>query len=67
MKALSDKFCRNEGIQTAFDTISNKISNVQLIPSDTWQIEISDDGTHPTELGYSQIAKELTAYLKALL
>lgn len=65
MKALSDKYCRNEGIQMAFDEVKAKINNVGLIPSDTWQVEISDDGTHPTPLGYSQMAEKLIDYLSS--
>lgn len=64
MKALSDKYCRNEGIQMAFDVISDKICDIELIQSDTWGVEISNDGTHPTELGYEQIAENLVKYLK---
>lgn len=67
MKALSDKYCRNEGIQMAFDLVSDKVSDIWLIPSDKWDIEISNDGTHPTNLGYTQIAENLVEYLKDLI
>lgn len=64
MKAFSDKYCRNEGIQMAFGAIEENIDNVGLISSDTWQVEISNDGTHPSPLGYSQIAEKLIEFLK---
>lgn len=56
MKATSDQFCRNQGIDAAFSMVKEKFDNVKLIDSDTWNVEISDDGTHPTDDGHRRLA-----------
>lgn len=64
MKPLSDKCCRNEGITAAYELISATLPDIYLIPADTWGVEISGDGTHPSEAGYARLAEGMTAYLK---
>lgn len=64
LEALSDKCCRVEGIETAHKVVSAKHKDVTLIRSDKWNIEISEDGTHPTPKGATDLANKLTDYLK---
>lgn len=64
LQALSDKHCRKRGIAEAYAQISKDFARVALIPSHTWQVEISSDGTHPTPAGYQQMADHLAEYLR---
>lgn len=64
MKPLSDKCCRNEGIDAAYSLISATLPDIHLIPAHTWGVQISADGTHPTPAGYARLAEGMTAYLK---
>ena len=57
LQALTDKHCRKRGIQAAYDRISSELDNVTLFPSDQWGVEISADGTHPTQNGYNRLAE----------
>lgn len=63
MKALTDRCCRNEAIVSAFERICASGISAELIPADTWEVEISEDGTHPTPRGYEHLAKQITKYL----
>ena len=63
LKPFNESFCRNEAVTKAFCEISKAIDNVELIDSISWNVEICSDGTHPTDLGYSQIAEHLSAVL----
>lgn len=64
MQGLTDIYCRREGIQAAADRAQQQYENVFLIPSDTWDIEISSDGTHPTEKGLFDLTIKLKAYFE---
>ena len=64
MQALSETYCRREGIRTAAERIQQQYDNVFLIPSDTWDIEISSDGTHPTNEGLFDLTIKLKAYFE---
>lgn len=64
LEGLNDKYCRVEGIETAHKVISAKHKDVHLIRSDKWNIEISEDGTHPTPEGMICLAEKLTEYFK---
>ena len=56
-------FC-NECIEKVFAEVSKTDKNVILLPSDTWGIDISADGTHPSSLGYRQMAERLADIIK---
>ena len=64
-QALSDKHCRREGILAAYTKMAAHLPQVELIPTDTWNAEISADGTHPAPAGYATLAEKMTEYLKA--
>ena len=64
LQALSDKYCRARGIQTAYELISSEIENVTLLPSNEWGVEISSDGTHPSPDGYAFMGEKLAEVLK---
>ena len=63
-QALSDKHCRREGIRAAYERMAAHLPQVELIPTDTWNAEISADGTHPAPAGYATLAEKMTEYLK---
>lgn len=63
-QALSDKHCRREGIRAAYTKMAAHLPQVELIPTDTWNAEISADGTHPAPAGYATLAEKMTEYLK---
>ena len=63
LKPFNESFCRNEAVTQAFDEIEKTLGNAELIDSINWNVEICSDGTHPTDLGYSQIAERLSAIL----
>lgn len=65
LKTFTESYCREEAITAAFETILEKLGNVELIDSLSWKVEISDDHTHPTDRGYSEIAQHLTDYLRS--
>lgn len=67
LQALSDKCCRVEGIDRAFEAVSSKYEDVTLIRTDEWGIEISDDGTHPSADGFRIMGEKLAVYLKESL
>ena len=62
MKPLSDKCCRHEGITAAYERIVSELSDIYLIPADTWGVEISPDGTHPSENGYVRLVEGMIGY-----
>lgn len=64
LKTFNESFCRNEAVTKAFCEISEKLGNAELIDSISWNVEICSDGTHPTDLGYSQIAEKLANVLR---
>lgn len=64
LQALSDKYCRVRGIYAAFDIIKDRVENCYLVESNKWGIEISEDGTHPTQVGYDDMGMKLAAYIK---
>lgn len=64
LQALSDKYCRVRGIYSAFDIIKDNVDNCRLVETNKWGIEISEDGTHPTQNGYDDMGSKLAAYLK---
>ena len=64
LNALSDKYCRARGIEEAHKTISVRFPDVQLVRSNEWGVEISDDGTHPSKNGYVTLTENLAALLK---
>ena len=57
LQALSDKHCRRRGIEAAHNLICEEFDNVTLLPSDKWGVEISSDGTHPTQNGYLRMGE----------
>jgi hypothetical protein len=63
LKPFNESFCRDEAVTGAFLEIRDKLGNVELIDSINWNVEICSDGTHPTDLGYAQIAERLSAIL----
>lgn len=63
MKPLSDKCCRAEGIEAAYQLISSELPDIRRIDSDTWGVEICGDGTHPSENGYAQLVEGMSKYL----
>lgn len=67
MKALTDPLFRNEAIKAAYGRICSVVDNVKLIESDEWEVEISGDGTHPSEQGYRQITDYMVEYLRSNL
>ena len=67
LQALSDKYCRVRGIDAAFELMKEKVDNVYLVDSNNWGIEISEDGTHPTQAGYDDFGAKLAAYMKKFL
>ena len=64
LKPFNESFCRDEAVTRAFFEIRDKLGNVELIDSINWNVEICSDGTHPTDLGYTQIAEKLVNVLK---
>lgn len=64
LKPFNESYCRNEAVTNAFMKIEKVLGNAELIDSINWDVEICSDGTHPTDLGYSQIAEHLSAVLK---
>lgn len=61
---LSDKYCRKEGIEAAFAIMKEKLGDkVELLPTDTWGVALSPDGTHPSAEGYADLGVKLAAYL----
>lgn len=67
LQALSDKYCRVRGINAAYDIIKEKVDNCYLVDTDKWGIEISEDGTHPTQKGYDDLGSKLAEYMKKFL
>lgn len=67
MNATSDPGCRREAITLAFERIIKSGINAHLTPTEKWDIEISEDGTHPTVCGYKQIAENLANYLSRVI
>ncbi len=65
LQALSGAQARYDGIKLAHKTASAKYKDVSLIPTDTYGIEISDDGTHPTQQGYTHMGEKVAEYLSA--
>lgn len=63
MKPLSDKCCRAEGIEAAYQLVSSELPDIHRIDADTWGVEICDDGTHPSDNGYAQLVEGMTKYL----
>lgn len=66
MQALSDKCCRREGIDSAYEKIKEEFKDTLLIPSDKWDIELAD-GTHPTEKGYGELNKKLVSFYEQII
>lgn len=64
MKAFTDSLFRNEAIEKAYNRICTVTDKARLIDSDKWEVEISGDGTHPTEKGYGQITEHMVEYLR---
>jgi len=68
LEPLSDKFCRQEGIEAAFTVMRKKLSHrVALIPCHAWGIELSPDGTHPSSRGYTDLGIKTANYLSGRL
>lgn len=64
LNALSDKMFRRKSIETAFEKAEECIDNIHFINTDKWNIEISEDGTHPTLSGYADLGNQLTSYFE---
>ena len=61
---LSDKYCRKEGIEAAFALMKASLGDrVELVPTDTWSVALSPDGTHPSSDGYTALGVRLAGYL----
>lgn len=60
---LTNKKLREQGFYTAHKDIAKAHPDVTLIRSDKFNIEISKDGTHPTEKGYKQLGKKVADFL----
>jgi len=64
LEPLSDKYCRQEGIEAAFALMKEALSGrVTLIPTHNWGIELSPDGTHPSGKGYTDLGIKMANYL----
>ncbi len=64
LQALSDKYCRRRGINEAFELISKEVENVSLVSSDTWDVELIYDVTHPSETGYAYMGDRMAEVLE---
>ena len=64
LQALSDKYCRRRGIDTAFELISKEVDNVALVPSHEWDVELIYDITHPSEQGYAYMGDRMAEVLE---
>ncbi len=62
MQALVGPEERFRGIELAYKTASAKYKDVYIIPANTWDIEISDDGTHATNAGQQKLGEKLAEY-----
>jgi hypothetical protein len=62
--ALTDKMFRRRGIEKAFELASKTVDNIYLLNIQDWNIEVSDDGTHPTLLGYTDLGIKLAKYIR---
>ena len=63
LKPFNESCFRDEAVSKAYRAIEEKLGNVELIESMKWTVEISEDGTHPSDKGYLEIAQNLTQYL----
>ncbi len=64
LEPLSDKCCRQEGIEAGFARMKTALGDrVVLVPTHTWGVELSPDGTHPSLNGYSHMGAAMAAYL----
>ncbi len=65
--ALTDEsYARFTTIAAAAETLMNEYSNVTFIDYDTvqsWNVEISDDNTHPTAKGYATLTDKIAEFL----
>lgn len=62
--ALSDKMFRRQGIEKAFELASETVDNIYLLPIHEWDIEVSEDGTHPSLWGYTDMGYKLAKYIR---
>lgn len=62
--ALSDKMFRRMGIEKAFEDVSKRVDNIYLLNIQDWDIEVSDDGTHPTLVGYNDMGIKIAKYIR---
>lgn len=66
LKPFNESYCRDEAVTKAYEVISKRLGNAVLIDSINWNVEISSDGTHPTEKGYLEIAENLVEFLRSV-
>ncbi len=62
--ALSETLFRREAIEKAFEEAKKNIDNIFFLNIHHWDIEISDDGTHPSLEGYKTLGIKLAEYLE---
>ena len=67
MGSVSGSVYRREAIKNAVELLKSKEKDVCFMQTEEWEIEICDDGTHPTEHGYEQIAENAAEYLRKIL
>lgn len=54
-------------IEKAYALVSAAHKEVFLVDSDKWNVELSSDGVHPNDSGYSTMAKKTAAFLQLYL
>ena len=64
LNALSDKMFRRMGIEKAYEHVCKTVDNIYLLNIQDWDIEVSDDGTHPTLVGYNDMGIKLAKYIR---
>ncbi|MEE0928516.1 MAG: SGNH/GDSL hydrolase family protein [Acutalibacteraceae bacterium] len=64
LNALSDKMFRRQGIEKAFEEACKTVDNIYLLNIQDWGIEVSEDGTHPSLAGYTDMGLKLAKYIK---
>lgn len=55
---------RKEAIEKAYKLMNSKFTNLYLLESYNWGVELQSDGVHPTKNGYETIAENVTEYIK---